>query len=227
MERQLRKEEENYILAAGRLASKRIAASRKLVPAVERQFKALALKKASFGVDLSPAGGDEILLPEGGGCPLRALGGERAEFMLAANPGEPPRPLRKSASGGELSRVMLALHMVMENAAADRILVFDEVDAGIGGAVADAVGSRLSRLARSHQVLCVTHLPQVAAYADHHLAVSKGERNGRTLALIRDLTGKGRIDELARMLGGRETTRSSLRHASELLGAATRARGER
>jgi DNA repair protein RecN (Recombination protein N) len=212
-----------YIGAAGAVGAKRREASRELVPAVERQFQELALEKAKFDVSFSRARGEEVELPDGGSWPVRALGVERAEFLLAANPGEAARALSKCASGGELSRVMLALHMVVEGAGGGRVLVFDEVDAGIGGAVADAVGARLAGLARKQQILCVTHLPQVAAYADRHLAVRKHSKNERTLAEIVELAGERRVRELARMLGGKRATAASMRHASELLGAAARA----
>jgi DNA repair protein RecN (Recombination protein N) len=148
---------------------------------------------------------------------LTVRGAERGEFLLAANPGEPARPLNRVASGGELSRVMLALHGAVDGAGDDRTIVFDEVDAGIGGRVANAVGERLAKLAKRNQVLCVTHLPQVAAFADHHLAVRKQVRGGRTKTEIEALDGRRRIDELARMLGGRQITPTSRKHAAELL----------
>jgi len=224
IDRRVRQAEEAYIEAARELGSRRKAAAGEMVPAVEKQFQSLALEKAKFDVSFGKARGDLVKAADGDSLPLRALGVERAEFFLAANPGEPASSLSKSASGGELSRVMLAMHMVVEGAGEDRVLVFDEVDAGIGGAVADAVGARLSRLARRHQVLCVTHLPQVAAYADRHLAIRKYQRNGRTLAEIRDLAGEGRVGELARMLGGKKATPASLRHAAELLNSAGQSR---
>lgn len=222
VEEDVKEAERAYADAAARLGKARRGASGKMVPAVEKQFLELALKKARFEIEFSKARGEEIQLPGNGGLPLGARGAETAEFLLAANPGEPSRPLAKTASGGELSRVMLALHGVVDGAADGRVLVFDEVDAGIGGAVADAVGRRLARLARRHQVLCVTHLPQVAAYADRHFAVSKGVAGGRTEARVGALAGEERVTELARMLGGRATTAASKRHASELLEAAER-----
>jgi len=160
--------------------------------------------------------------------PLHAAGAERAEFLLAANPGEPARPLARAASGGELSRLMLALHVVLDVAEPGRVLVFDEVDAGVSGAVALAVGARLARLASRHQILCVTHLPQVAAHADGHYHVSKRVASGRTHTEIVPLTGDERINELARMLGGRQATDASRENAAELLaeaGQAGRPRG--
>jgi DNA repair protein RecN (Recombination protein N) len=223
IEGQVRRAEKAYSDAAKRLGIARKAASGKLASAVEAQFHALALKKARFEIQLSKARGEELSIPGDGRMSLGARGAEMAEFLLAANPGEPSRPLGKTASGGELSRVMLALHAVVDGAGEGRVLVFDEVDAGIGGAVADAVGARLARLARNHQVLCVTHLPQVAAYADRHFAVSKSIAGGRTQAHISALADAERVTELARMLGGREATATSVRHASELLAAAERA----
>jgi DNA repair protein RecN (Recombination protein N) len=204
-----------YLDAASELTRERRAASRKLETAVERQFQALALAKARFRVELPAARGETI----------EQDGAERAEFELAANPGEPLRALREVASGGELSRVMLALHVVAENEQGSRVLVFDEIDTGVSGAVADAVGARLKRLARGHQLLCVTHLPQVAAYADRHFRVSKRVAAGRTHAGIVDLSANQRVEELARMLAGKQATPASRRHASEMLQAAGRVSG--
>jgi DNA repair protein RecN (Recombination protein N) len=212
--------ETSYVAAARKLGEARRAAAERLAPAVERQFKALALDKARFKVELTPARGDAVGADGSAPVPLTARGSERAEFMLAANPGEPFRALNRVASGGELSRVMLSLHAVIEPAARDRVLVFDEVDAGVGGAVADAIGARLARLARRNQVLCVTHLPQVAAHADGHYAVRKRVEGRRTRAEVTSLGREERVEELARMLGGKRPTATSRRHASELLSAA-------
>jgi DNA repair protein RecN (Recombination protein N) len=211
-----------YLAAASVLTRKRHAAARKLESAVERQFQALALAKARFRVELPAARGESI---ERDGKPAQVAGvcgAERAEFHLAANPGEPLRPLRDVASGGELSRVMLALHVVADAKRDGRVMVFDEIDTGVSGAVADAVGARLQSLARAHQLLCVTHLPQVAVYADRHFRVSKSVSGGRTHAGIADLSGDQRVEELARMLAGKRPTAASRRHASEMLEAAGR-----
>jgi DNA repair protein RecN (Recombination protein N) len=201
---------ESYASAAASLTRNRRAAAKKLASAVKRQFGALALAKAGFEVELIEVGSPG------------PRGAESAEFRFAANPGEPMRALRLVASGGELSRVMLALHVVTEGADRGRVVVFDEIDTGVGGAVADAVGARLQRLARTHQLLCVTHLPQVAAYADLHFRVRKRVASGRTRAGIAALSAGERVEELARMLGGREATTASRRHATELLDAAGR-----
>ena len=196
-----------YTTTAARLSRARKTAGKRLAPRVESELAELALEKARFGIEWTPH-------------PVSLFGVERAAFQLEANPGEGMRPLHKVASGGELSRVMLALHAVLEDAGRNRTLVFDEVDTGVGGGVADAIGSRLAALAGRHQVLCVTHLPQVAAHADGHLRIRKADRDGRTYASIEPLDRDTRVEELARMLGGREPTSVSRRHAEELLTAA-------
>jgi len=211
----VREAEERYLAAAAALTRLRAAAASRLSESVEGQLRALALPRAKFTVRLSPAKGRALA----GGVPLHARGAERVELLLAANPGEESRPLHRAASGGELSRVMLAVHAVAESAGAGRILVFDEVDQGVGGAVADAVGSRLRRLASRHQVLCVTHLPQVAAHATRQYQVRKTVAGGRTHVAIASLTEAERVEELARMLGGREVTTASRRNAEDLLAA--------
>jgi DNA repair protein RecN (Recombination protein N) len=212
--------EEAYLDAARRLTRARLRAAKKLAGAVEEQLAALALPKARFAAELEVARGEEVADAAGRPYPLSRHGMERTVFQLAANPGEPLRPLAKVASGGELSRIMLALHSVARKSLAGRALVFDEIDAGIGGPVADAIGARLARLAGDHQVFCVTHLPQVAAHAGRHFVVGKSVSGGRTRVRIEELEPESRVEELARMLGGRETTDTSLQHASELLSAA-------
>ena len=204
----LAQSEDAYVSAASKLSRARKRAARRLAPRIETELAELALEKARFDVAWSKTGAG-------------LAGVDAATFQFEANPGEGLRPLHKVASGGELSRVMLALHAVLEDAGRGRVLVFDEVDAGVGGAVADSIGSRLAALAGLHQVLCVTHLPQVAAYADGHLKISKNDRSGRTYASIEALDRATRVEELARMLGGREPTTVSRRHATELLAAAT------
>ena len=218
-----------YVAAARRLTRRREEAARRLGPAIEAELGPLALPKARFELAWSPARGPSVA-HEKNAIPFHPRGAERAEFVLAANPGEAARPLARAASGGELSRVMLALHVVFDAAAGERVLVFDEVDAGVSGAVAAAVGARLARLAARHQVLCVTHLPQVAAHASGHYHVSKRVAGGRTRTGVEALTGPARVDELARMLGGRQATSASRENAAELLaeaGRSARPRGRR
>ena len=153
-------------------------------------------------------------------------GFDQVEFMISTNPGEPTHPLQQIASGGELSRVMLALKASVEvgssrrkAGAAQRTLIFDEIDTGIGGRAADAVGKKLKALSRSNQVLCVTHLPQIATFADHHHLIEKKQSGGRTRTTIRQITGDERKEEVARMLSGAKVTESSLLHAEQMLKA--------
>lgn len=144
-------------------------------------------------------------------------GGDEIEFLVSANPGQPPRPLAKVASGGELSRISLALQVATLNATHRPCLVFDEVDAGVGGAVAEMVGRQLKALAQSGQVLCVTHLPQVASQADHQVRVSKRTTGGATRTTLEELEADARVEELARMLGGAKITERTREHAREML----------
>ena len=142
---------------------------------------------------------------------------ERAELLLSPNPGEDLRPLARIASGGELSRIMLALKSVVHADTPGVTLVFDEVDAGIGGGVAEIVGRKLQAAAADQQVLCVTHLPQIAALADHHLAVRKQAEGDRTVTFVEVLGRDARVEEIARMLGGEVVTDAARRHAREML----------
>jgi DNA repair protein RecN (Recombination protein N) len=177
------------------------------------------------------------LLPPDGGIPvdgavLGPSGAERAEILIAPNPGEPPRPLAKIASGGELSRILLAVKRTLSRSDPVATYVFDEVDAGIGGAVAEAMGRVLSEVSRGRQVICVTHLPQVAAFADRHHRVEKRVLAGRTHAGVALLEAEeDRRREVARMIAGATITDSALEHAAALIGAAraapARDRGER
>jgi DNA repair protein RecN (Recombination protein N) len=185
-------------------AARRDAAPR-LARAVQANLRELAMPRAHLHVEVgSTEPGDDVT------------------FMLGANPGEPTLPLAKVASGGELSRAMLATRLVLSEA--PPTLVFDEVDAGVGGEAALAVGRALAALAGHHQVLVVTHLPQVAAFADHQVTVSKRERGGRTVAEVASLDGPSRVVELSRMLSGRPESATGRDHAEELLTAAARER---
>ncbi|HUS64992.1 MAG TPA: DNA repair protein RecN, partial [Kofleriaceae bacterium] len=161
------------------------------------------------------------LAPAVEACELGPHGADRVELMLCANRGEDPRPLAKVASGGELSRIMLALKLILRRADPVATYVFDEVDAGIGGATAEAVGQKIREVASHRQVLCVTHLPQIAALADRHLHVSKAEAQGRTETEVLPLEGEARRDEIARMLGGRGLSAEARAHAGAMLAAAS------
>ncbi len=186
-----------------------------LARAVDGHLADLGMPHASFSVEVAP-------LEDG---VLTADGGDRVDFLLAPNPGEPARPLGQAASGGERSRVSLAVEVALADVDDVDVLVFDEVDAGIGGATAMAVGEKLARLAtgaegRPRQVLCVTHLAQLAAFADVHHVVEKGVRDGRTVTTTRRVAEDDRVAELARMLGGEATAAAGLEHARELLARA-------
>ncbi len=206
LQQQLAKTREQLEEAGGRISVQRREAARQLHEAVERELKGLAMPKARFEVRLVP-------LAEPG-----PRGLERGEFYLAANPGEAAKPLAKIASGGELSRIMLALKRAAPDGDGIPTLIFDEVDAGIGGVAATAVGEKLRGVARGAQVLCITHLPQVAAFADCHYRVEKGETDGRTMTRLVTLEGEERVLEMARMLGGARVTDRTLEHARELIG---------
>jgi DNA repair protein RecN (Recombination protein N) len=197
--------------AGEELSAARREAARRLQAAMEVELADLALAKARFEVRLLP-------LDEPGGRGL-----ERVEFYLSPNPGEEPKPLARIASGGELSRIMLALRRTAPAGEGLRTLIFDEVDAGIGGAAATAVGEKLRKVARGSQVLCITHLPQVAAFADRHYRVEKEEVEGRTMTAIVPLDEDDRVREMARMLGGARVTERTLEHARELIGHSCRA----
>jgi DNA repair protein RecN (Recombination protein N) len=195
---------------ADRLSAGRRRAAAGLASAVEDQLHGLAMPDARFEVGLEP-----VTPPEG--VPCSSGGAEAPEFRFCANLGEPLQPLRRVVSGGELSRVFLALKCALRKAGEARVLVFDEVDAGIGGRVADQVGRLLSDLARDHQVLCITHLPQIAAGADLHFRVDKRKRAGRTVTGVHRLERAERIEEIARMAGGATVSDATRRHAQELL----------
>jgi len=150
-----------------------------------------------------------------------AHGLEQIEFLVSAHKGIAPRPLAKVASGGELSRISLAIQTVASEIAQVPTLIFDEVDAGIGGRVAEIVGQMLKKLGKAHQVMCVTHLPQVAASADHQWQVTKAAANGKVASRVNILGSSERVEEIARMLGGVKITETTRKHAAEMLGAKT------
>ncbi len=196
------------ISAAAALTKTRTKAARKLEKEVGAALAELGMGAAKLSIVIEPR-------------PLGPTGADRIELMLASNKGEDTRPLAKVASGGELSRIMLALKLALRRADEVATYVFDEVDTGIGGATAQVVGAQIRAVADHRQVLCVTHLPQIAAYADHHFHVEKTELGGRTETHVRKLTRTARKDELARMLGGQATSKAKA-HAAELLAEAAR-----
>jgi len=151
------------------------------------------------------------------GVPVGPKGMDRVEFYLSTNEGESPRPLSKIASGGELSRIMLAMKKVLARAIGVPTLIFDEIDAGIGGGVAQIVGEKLRSISKDHQVFCITHLPQIACYANAHFKVTKELKGGRTITIIKPLSDEERVEEIARMLGGLEVTKKTREHAREMI----------
>jgi DNA repair protein RecN (Recombination protein N) len=196
-----------------RLSKLRARSAKKLSKAVQAELADLAMEGARFVVDLEPVLRDD----RPAGLETGAGGRERPEFQFSANEGESPRPIQRVASGGELSRLFLAIKNSLRRADRNMVIVFDEVDAGIGGAVAERVGRVLSELATEHQVLCITHLPQIAAFADRHFVVRKQAKGGRTRTEVAEVTGDQRVEELARMAGGEHVTEITREHARSLL----------
>lgn len=199
--------EADYKSKAERLRAIRTKAARKLEKSVETELGGLAMKGTAFRIALRPA-------------EPAAHGMDAVEFLVSANVGEELRPLDKVASGGEISRVALALKTCIvpkSNGSVARTLVFDEVDSGVGGAAAETIGRRLKKISETNQVLCVTHLAQIAGFADHHYVVSKRESGGRTSAQVDEMLGEERVREIGRMLSGQHLSTEALRHAEKLI----------
>jgi DNA repair protein RecN (Recombination protein N) len=213
LNRELAAAAEGYLKLARALSKKRYDAAKKLEKLVEDEVNDLAMK-AKFKVEL--AGSDEQ-------ANWASTGFDQVQYMIATNPGEPLHPVEQIASGGELSRVLLALKATIDSSnrkkREPRTLVFDEIDTGIGGRAAEAVGKKLKSLARVEQVLCITHLPQIASFSDQHFALEKREAAGRTKTSVRRLENKERTEEIARMLSGAKVTDTSLKHAEQMLKA--------
>jgi len=193
-----------YMTAAQKLSKARTKAAKALSDAVTVAMQELSMTGGKFAIALQP-------------CEPASYGMEQIEFMVAAHAGTTPRPLVKVASGGELARIALAISVITSSATATPTLIFDEVDSGIGGGVAEVVGRLLRKLGQDRQVLCVTHLPQVASQANQHFQVSKQSNHGKTLSSIDALDAAARVEEIARMLGGIEITATTRSHARELL----------
>lgn len=222
LRKQLAAAADDYLVEAQSISRTRASAARKLEQLAEAEINELAMK-ARFRVEVQSSQDETNWSPSGL---------DSVAYLIATNTGEPLNPIEKIASGGELSRVMLALKASVESGrtktngngkpklpASERTLVFDEIDTGIGGRAAEAVGSKLKALGAHNQVLCVTHLPQIASFADHHLLIEKHETGGRTRTTIRQLDAKERREEIARMLSGAKLTDASLKHAEQMLKA--------
>jgi DNA repair protein RecN (Recombination protein N) len=195
----------HYQALAQQLSAKRLTAAQQLSQQITQQMQKLSLSGGQFLVRLSP-------------IEQSTYGLEQVEFLVAGHAGVEPRPLNKVASGGELSRISLALHVTTASLGSVPCMIFDEVDVGIGGGVAEVVGQLLKQLGQNRQVLVITHLAQVASQAQQHLQVSKTQSNGTTLSHINILNKQQRIEEVARMLGGLNITDTTLSHAKEMLG---------
>jgi DNA repair protein RecN (Recombination protein N) len=204
---------------AQKLSQKRKSAADSLARKVIKELATLEMPKTKFQASLAtlPAGNstDSHLAHQGNA--IGENGSDRSIFLLAPNVGESLKPLSSIVSGGELSRVVLAIKAILAKTATVETIVFDEVDAGIGGSVAEVVGKKLVALARHHQIICITHLPQIAKFGHHHFRISKHVSKGRTITAINRLSDKKRVKEIARMLGGEKITPATLDHAREML----------
>ncbi len=206
-------ERDSYSCVAKTVSTKRRTAARRLSKAVSEQMQNLGMAGGTFGVQLES-------LPDGD---TTTFGLERVEFCVSANPGQPLKALSKVASGGELSRISLALQVVTARVGRIPTLIFDEVDVGIGGRVAEIVGKQLRKLGETREVFCITHLAQVAALGDHHVLVSKSSVNAMTVTQVRPLSGDERVSEIARMIGGIRISEQTLAHAHDMLARASSA----
>ncbi|MFO7665692.1 MAG: DNA repair protein RecN [Desulfobacterales bacterium] len=210
---------EKLILVAKELSSKRKERAKQLALKVEKELATLKMSRTEFEVFMqtvpAPVDADPFLVVDGNAAGETGI--DRAEFLIAPNVGEALKPLSAIASGGELSRVVLSLKALLAGSGSVETIVFDEVDAGIGGGVAEVVGRKMASLSRHHQIICITHLPQIARFGDHHFRISKHVSGGRTKTVIVPLAENERIEEIARMLGGEEITRATIAHAREML----------
>lgn len=223
---ELRRGEEELLAELGRVAADLSAARRgaasALSAALEREMADLDMSRARFRVDLGrQEAPDGVPLGDGRRYACDSDGVDRVEFMIATNPGEPEKPLARIASGGETSRLMLALKTILARADSVPTLIFDEIDVGIGGRSGSVVGQKLAGLARERQVICVTHLPQIACFADSHYVIAKHVEGGRTTTRIAALATDQRVEELAVMLGGADGSESARANARDLLSRAT------
>ena len=212
LEGRLKPLEQEVLNLSKRLSGERKQVSTELKRSIEKELGSLGMRKTAFQVQME-------------NLPISAKGTDRVEFLISPNIGEEVKPLAKIASGGELSRMMLAMKRILAKVGGRQVLIFDEVDSGIGGAIAEVVGRKLRELSKDHQVICVTHLPQIACYADTHYSVRKEVKGGRTFTRVDRLGREMVVDEIARMLGGVKVTEKTRAHAKEMIENA-RTRGE-
>ncbi len=212
LEISIREKTLDYYKIAEKLRAERIKNARKLEQDIEREISYLGMTKAKVKIDiiLRKAQNDTI-------SNIKDTGTEDVEFLISPNPGEDLKPLRKIASGGELSRIMLALKSIGKEKGCYKTLIFDEIDSGIGGKIADFVALKLKNLAKENQVICITHLPQIASFAEHHYRIDKTIKNERTYTTIKKLTLDERVEEIARLISGSRITTTSRQNAREML----------
>jgi len=211
--------QEETIALSDTLSQKRQAAAKKLARAVEAELATLKMNQTRFQVSMLPQGisSDSESFLQNGDKTLTELGQESVRFLIAPNVGEELKPMAEIASGGELSRIILALKAILANTDVVETIIFDEVDAGIGGTVAEVVGKKLAQLSRHHQVICITHLPQIARFGEYQMRITKEVINDRTETAIQVLDPEERIHEIARMLAGENVTQKTLAHAAEMM----------
>ena len=212
LEKEIKDKLSDYRSLTKKLADRRVKNSFILEKAVEKEISLLGMKRARFKIDIKSYSYDEESIEK-----IKDSGTEEVEFLISPNPGEELRPLRKIASGGELSRIMLALKSIGKETDSLKTLIFDEIDAGIGGKTAEFVAQKLQDLAKHHQVICITHLPQIASFATHHFRIDKHVKKDRTFTSVKELSFEERIHEIARLLTGSRVTETALKNAKEML----------
>jgi DNA repair protein RecN (Recombination protein N) len=218
MDEQLQKMQNHLTSSCKELSELRRGVAKQLAQRIVEELKLIGLENARFKIDFGYfSGDDDRSIKLDSGIHVKENGLDKIEFFVSTNPGEDFKPLVKVVSGGELSRIMLALKTVLAEKDQIEVLVFDEIDIGISGRIAEAVGRKLKELSKSHQIICVTHLPQIAGFADKHFSVRKQVQNGETFAFIHELNFEQRIQELAYLLGGEKITDAVLKNAEELL----------
>ena len=226
---ELKAEQEKIKLALSQSAlelhKKRKYTAKKLEQSISKELKDLGMKNVKFKVSMTLKEDSNGIEIDGKRVNISEEGIDNIEFLISTNPGEPLKPLAKIVSGGESSRIMLAMKSIIAQVDNISCLIFDEIDAGIGGRTAQVVGEKLSRISSKHQILCVTHSPQIASLGDVHFLIKKENINGQTFTRVYNLEGQERINELARMLGGAEITENTIIHAQEMLNMAKKIKG--
>jgi DNA repair protein RecN (Recombination protein N) len=217
LQKQVDQLDPKVLASAQSLSQRRKKVAQELSKQVETELSSLGMKKVRFGVEIENGSSKGSDGGPGGMAALHEKGMDRVQFLISPNPGEELKPLARIASGGELSRIMLAIKRIFARETSVKTLIFDEIDAGIGGGIAEVVGRKIRDISRRHQLFCITHLPQIACFADAHYRVSKRVQGGKTLVEVKRLEQEERLEEIARMLGGIKITDKTLEHAQEML----------